>query len=246
MHHFFVDSFDPEGSEIYITGKNLNHIRNVLRMRPGEQLTVSGRTGGRKFLCRIGEFGPEGVHCIVEDIFQTVPELPVRTVLFQGLPKADKMDFIIEKAVELGVFEIVPVRCSRSVVRLDAKKEANRLARWNGKAEAAAEQCGRTLIPEVTGILSMEEAVSRVSREMEKGLIPYECATDFSATRSAIEGIRPGETVGIFIGPEGGFEKEEVRMAQEAGILPLTLGDRILRTETAGMVVLSWILYNLG
>ena len=164
--------------------------------------------------------------------------------MFQGLPKSDKMDLIIQKCVELGVFRVVPVTTKRTVVKLDAKKEESRRKRWTAVSESAAKQSGRGIIPEISGVQSFREAVEEAG-ELDVCLIPYEKAENMARTREILSGIPAGASIGVFIGPEGGFEEEEVREAMEAGARPITLGRRILRTETAGMAVLAMLGYLL-
>ncbi|WP_346663952.1 RsmE family RNA methyltransferase, partial [uncultured Merdimonas sp.] len=173
-----------------------------------------------------------------------VLELPSRIYLFQGLPKQEKMELIVQKAVELGVCQVIPVEMKRCVVKLDLRKAAKKVQRWQQIAESAAKQAGRGYIPRIREVMSFEEALE-LAGELDVRLIPYELAKAMDHTRSVIGKIRPGESIGIFIGPEGGFEKEEVERARQAGALPVTLGKRILRTETAGMAVLSILMYHL-
>ena len=171
-------------------------------------------------------------------------ELPSKIYLFQGLPKADKMELIIQKAVELGAYEVIPVSTKRAVVKLDDKKAGKKVERWNSIAESGAKQSGRNVIPKVTEVMSFKNAL-----EYAKGLdvlfIPYELAEGMEETRELIEQIQPGQSVGIFIGPEGGFEVSEVESTIEYGAKPITLGKRILRTETAGLTMLSILMYHL-
>ena len=169
-------------------------------------------------------------------------ELPSRIFLFQGLPKGDKMELIIQKTVELGVHEIIPVASRRCVVKLDEKKAKSKVARWQGISESAAKQSKRMIVPKVHPVMKFEEALE-YARSMDMVLIPYELAKGMRHTKELFASIRPGQSVGIFIGPEGGFEEEEVKKAVEAGAEPVTLGKRILRTETAGMTVLSILMY---
>ncbi len=171
-------------------------------------------------------------------------ELPSRIYLFQALPKGDKMELIVQKAVELGVWEIIPVASKRCVVKLDQKKAGAKTARWQSIAEAAAKQSKRAAVPKVTQVSNFSEALERASG-MDVRLIPYELAEDMGKTRSLLEGIEPGQDIALFIGPEGGFEESEINLALDKGLEPITLGRRILRTETAGMTVLSWIVYLL-
>ena len=155
------------------------------------------------------------------------------------------MELIVQKCVELGVFEIIPVTTKRAVVKLDEKKARSKTERWQGIAEAAAKQSKRGIIPQVTMPVPFAEAVKRAS-SMDLRLIPYEMAEDGMAlTRELMESARPGMDIAVFIGPEGGFEQEEINLALENDIRPITLGKRILRTETAGLTVLSWLMYQL-
>ena len=213
-------------------------------MKPGEEIAVSNGIDGREYRCGIEEFVEDTVVCTLRFIKEDGVELPSRIYLFQALPKADKMELIVQKAVELGVYEIIPVAAKRCVVKLDEKKAANKVNRWQGIAEAAAKQSKRGVIPEVHMPVSFQEAVD-LAGSMDVRLIPYELAEDMTHTRALIETIKPGQSIAVFIGPEGGFEESEIQTALSAGIEPLTLGKRILRTETAGFTVLSWLMYHL-
>lgn len=243
MYQFFVEpeQIGPEWATI--TGPDVNHIRNVLRMKPGEAVRISDGKGS----CYDGTIdtlqSDEIIVRLTGEKMEST-ELPVEVVLFQGLPKSDKMEWIIQKNTELGVGAIVPVATSRAVVKLDEKKADSKVKRWNGIAEAAAKQSKRTLIPEVRSVLSFKQALLE-SATFDVKLMPYENAEGMAFTRKCIGEIRPGAKVAVFIGPEGGFSEEEVKAASEMGFLPITLGRRILRTETAGMSVLSMISYAL-
>lgn len=243
MHRFFVDRSQVEGETIWITGTDVNHIRNVLRMKEGDQIQISDGSSQVR-LCRIVQIESERVQTEILSVEESFAELPVQIYLFQGIPKGDKMEWIIQKAVELGVYAVVPMKTNRVVVKLDKKKEQDRIRRWNGIAESAAKQAGRTVIPEVLPVMELKE-VCHFIREFECKMIPYECAEGVEQTRKKIGGITGGNRVGILIGPEGGFEKEEVETALQNGIEAVSLGKRILRTETAGIVVLSVIMFAL-
>lgn len=229
---------------IVITGGDVNHIKNVLRMQPGDEIAVSNGVDGKEYRCGIAEFRDDQVICTLRFVKEDGLELPSRVYLFQGLPKADKMELIIQKAVELGAYQVIPVATKRSVVKLDTKKAKGKLARWQAIAEAAAKQSKRRIVPEVAGVMTMREAVG-YARNMQVKCIPYELAEGMAHTRELIESIEPGQEVAVFIGPEGGFEESEIQLAMEAGIIPVTMGKRILRTETAGFTMLSWIMYQL-
>ncbi len=244
MQHFFVTPSQVKENEIRIEGSDVNHIKNVLRMKKGERVKVSDGNN-MSYICRIIDFaGKEQVVLDIEETMEVDTELPSKIYLFQGLPKSDKMELIIQKAVELGVYQVIPVMTQRSIVKLDAKKEAKRMARWQQIAESAAKQSGRGYVPEVGGFLTFKEALRYASR-LDVSIIPYELAEGMEETKDVIQAIKPGQSVGIFIGPEGGFEKEEIEMAIESGTKPITLGKRILRTETAGLTTLSILMFHL-
>ena len=244
MYQFFVEPSQIQGNRIVITGKDVNHIKNVLRMKKGEELAVSNGVDGKEYRCGIEDFTEDEVVCTLRFVKEDDLELPSKVYLFQGLPKADKMELIIQKAVELGVYQVIPVSCKRAVVKLDDKKEKSKIARWQGIAEAAAKQSKRGIIPEIKNVMSMKEAIV-YSENCQVRIIPYELAEGMEKTKEIINALKPGQDVAIFIGPEGGFEESEVQAAMDEGIVPVTLGKRILRTETAGMTVLSWIMYQL-
>ena len=235
MQRFFVEPYQVQEEEhrITLTGPDVNHMKNVLRMRIGEDVWISD--GGQKeYHCTIEAFEEEGA--VLHILYAQEPqyELPSRIYLFQGLPKGDKMELIIQKAVELGAYSVVPVETKRCVVKLDEKKAAKKTARWQQIAESAAKQSKRMLIPEVKKAMSWKEAIA-FAKELDVLLIPYELAKGMKETREILAAIEP----------EGGFEEEEVQAAMEAGAKPVTLGKRILRTETAGMTMLSILMFTL-
>lgn len=242
MYHFFIQPEQVEAQEVTILGSDVNHIKNVLRMKVGEKICVND--GSHEYLCSIARLETELVTAAIEQVSDKTSELPAKIVLFQGLPKADKMETIIQKCVELGVCEIVPVQMKRCVVKLDSKKEEAKRKRWQAISESAAKQAGRGLIPEVHPLMTYREALAYASN-MEHILVPFEQAKNMEATRMALTAVKPGEQAAIFIGPEGGFEDEEVAQAENYGAQAITLGRRILRTETAGMAVLAMLGYVL-
>ena len=243
MYQFFVESGQIGKDSVMIEGSDVNHIKNVLRMKPGEKIRISG-PAGENYFCEIAEIEDSFVRASILEKDETGTELPNRIYLFQGLPKNDKMELIIQKAVELGAYAVVPVETRRCVVKLDAKKAQKKVTRWQQISESAAKQSKRMLIPEVKNVMSWKEALA-FAKGLDVVLIPYELAQGMKETREILAAIQPGQSVGIFIGPEGGFEEEEVRDAMEAGGKPVTLGKRILRTETAGMTMLSILMYTL-
>ena len=274
MYQFFVEpmQIDVVKKTVMITGADVNHIKNVLRMKVGEEFNVSNGQDGKEYHCAIRAFhggenaeeergharsteskpssggkdekGQPWIECELRFIKEDGVELPAKIYLFQGLPKADKLELIIQKSVELGVYQVIPVETKRSVVKLDEKKAKAKTARWQQISEAAAKQSKRGIIPEVKEPISFRKALE-LAKDMDIKLIPYELAEGMEKTRQLIEGIQPGQTIAIFIGPEGGFDESEVQAAQEAGIEPVTLGRRILRTETAPLAILAWLGYHL-
>ncbi len=244
MYHFFVSPDQIGKDQIEIIGTDVNHIRNVLRMAPGEEITVSTGSDEQEYRCAIRTLEEDRIVADIRWCEAAGRELPAKLYLFQGLPKADKMEFIIQKAVELGVHQIIPVSTKRAVVKLDAKKEASKLKRWNAIAESAAKQSKRQIIPEVSPVMSFKEAAA-FAEALDHRLIPYERAEGMAYTRACLQAVRPGDSVGIFIGPEGGFEQEEIELAKRHGIQAITLGKRILRTETAGMALVSVLMFQL-
>lgn len=244
MSRFYVDKSQIQNECAVITGEDVNHIKNVLRMREGDGLLLCDGEG-KTYDVTIKEMFSDRIICYVtkEDISDT--ELLARITLFQGLPKKDKMEWIIQKAVELGASEIVPVQMARTIVKLeDAKKEEKKLTRWRSIAESAAKQSGRGIVPVVSPVMNYKEALAKAS-EFEYNMIPYEKAEDLVSSRKVVKGAVGRKSIGIFIGPEGGIAEEELALALEKGVQPVSLGKRILRTETAGLTALSLVMFEL-
>lgn len=237
MYRFFVDSNSISGSRVVISGSDAHHIKDVLRLGIGDAISVS--TGDEwEYICEISTVAKDEVSAIIVDTSKPGKELPSKITLYQCLPKKDKFELIIQKAVELGAYRIVPVMSARVIVHLDKKKEAARVERWNAVAKAAAKQSGRMFIPEVGNVLSFVEMLQD-AKDTDVRIIPYEKSEGMDRTRELIGGIKPGQSVAIVIGPEGGFEEAEIQKAKSEGFEPISLGKRILRTETAGMSLLS-------
>lgn len=239
MQHFFVTPDQVEDTRIVVEGSDVNHMKNVLRLRLGEEVMVSDGNN-LSYLCKVEAYEEDRVILGIQETKEADTELPSKVYLFQGLPKGDKMELIVQKAVELGVCEVIPVAMKRSVVKLDQKK----CARWQEIAKSAAKQAGRGYIPKVHEVLSYREALA-YSERLDRVLLPYELAEGMKETKRVITSILPGQSVGIYIGPEGGFEKEEVDQALEQGAEVITLGKRILRTETAGLAALAVLMFHL-
>ena len=236
MYNFFVENTAKKDGRYFIAGTDYNHIKNVLRMNMGEQFLVSCE--GVSDLCELESIESDTVVAkIIKTNYQST-NLPINIHLFQGLPKSDKLELIIQKAVELGVATVTPVSMKRSIVKIDDKKKKSKRERWQAIAEAAAKQSKRTAVPEVCDILSYKELIAR-AKELDLLLVPYECADGMSATKTALSEIKSGMNVGIIIGPEGGFEQKEIEDALEIGGKVISLGSRILRTETAAITTIA-------
>ena len=242
MQNFFVYDSQVQGENIYIEGTDVNHIVHVLRMKVGEEVSVHDDVN-RKYLCRIEKLLEERVVLSIVEQQESDTELSCPIYLFQGLPKGDKMEWIIQKTVELGVYEVIPVAMKNCVVKLDDKKAKSKVTRWQAIAESAAKQSKRSLIPEVKMPMSYKEAVA-YAKKLDVKLVPYENEHGMAGTKAAMEQIKKGESIAVFIGPEGGFALEEIEMVR-AEMQLISLGRRILRTETAGIAALAVLGYQL-
>ena len=247
MHCFYTEKENIGSDKVQIYGSDVNHIKNVLRMEVGEEITVCDGEG-TFFQCKLQELLSDVIVAEILEEKEAETELKVRITLFQGLPKKDKMELIIQKAVELGVDEIIPVATRFCVAKIeDGKKEKKKLERWQAISEAAAKQSGRGRIPEIKPVMTYKEAL-KLGSQMECCMIPYEKAEGMQAFKQLLTdcGKFPaGSHIGIFIGPEGGFDEKEIEAALEAKVQPVSLGKRILRTETAGLCVLSALMLEL-
>ncbi|NLV36024.1 MAG: 16S rRNA (uracil(1498)-N(3))-methyltransferase [Clostridiaceae bacterium] len=256
MSRFFVspNSVDLINGTIMIDGEDVRHIANVLRAAPGDIVKLTDGMG-TDYDASIEHIGKDKILARIALAAPNATEPPVDITLFQGIPKADKMDFIIQKCVELGVKRIVPVMTARTVVKLNnARDIENKTARWRRIALEAAKQCGRGMVPLVTEPVRLEKALVMADSCSLK-LIPYEEERDGSLRRqlrqygqqsSEAEGYGGSSGIAVFIGPEGGFDLNEVDMAINSGFKSVTLGPRILRTETAGLAVIAIIMYEVG
>lgn len=243
MYRFYVGQDNIYDNNIDITGTDVNHIKNVLRLGKGDWV-IACDGSGRDYISRITDMDGGVIRLYVEKVQESGTELGTRLVLFQGLPKGDKMEFIIQKAVELGVSGIVPVIMKRCVVKLDAGKAVKKKERWQKIAEAAAKQSGRGIVPEVHVPVMLKDAFD-IAASLEYNIIPYELQDGMEKSREIIKEACSKKSAGVFIGPEGGFEREEIEEAINRGIKPVSLGKRILRTETAGMAVLSIMMFQM-
>lgn len=242
MARFFVPSENINDNSIIINGTDVNHIKNVLRYRVGDTLNISD-SSGTEYVCTIALFADDYIELTINEKLKCDTELGIKLVLFQGLPKKDKMELIIQKAVELGATEIYPVNNERSVVKLDDKKAGQKAERWNKISEAAAKQSGRMIVPLVHEPVSYSEAL-KIAKELDYVMVPYENAEGISYSSECINEAVKTNSIGVFIGPEGGFAASEIDKAKSTGAKVISLGKRILRTETAGLTVLSVIMFE--
>lgn len=238
MQQIFVDQSVKIDDTFMVEGEDARHLLQVLRMRQGEQLRVSTHEGDN-YLCQIESADKGQVTLrVLEEVAST--ELEKRIYLFQAVPKGDRMETVIEKAVELGVYEIIPVEMKYCVVKLDAKKKAARLKRYQAIAESAAKQSKRSRIPVVHDFMTYRDAMA-YAKECDLCLVPYECAKGMAATKDALTKIRDAKTISIMIGPEGGFAKEEINAVKDC-MQVVSLGSRILRTDTAAITTMSMVM----
>ena len=242
MYQFFVDDAQIGREFVTITGEDVNHIKNVLRMKAGEKIRISNQQG-RDYYCEISEVTDTFVQADILNEDAASTELPSKIYLFQGIPKGDRMETVIEKAVELGVYEIIPVAMKYCVVKLDAKKEAAKVARWQKQAEAAAKQSKPSIIPKIHPVMSYKEAVE-YAMQCDVRLVPYENERGMQGTREALSTIKAGTSVSVMIGPEGGFAEDEIAQVKDS-MQVISLGKRILRTDTAGIAVMSMLMLEL-
>ena len=244
MPRFFVPTENIADNEIKITSGDAAHISRVLRLKTGDELTIcDGR--GFDYAAKICEIGAGEIICSVTEKRRSESEPNVAVTLYQGIPKASKMDYIIQKTTELGVGKIVPVAMARCVSKIDdGKTEAKKLERWNKIAKEAAQQSQRGIVPEVCAVMTFDEAIAAM-KESDLCFAPYECE-DECGLKNTLLSVEKPENVSFMIGPEGGFDLAEIEKLKSANIPTVTLGPRILRTETAGEAVLAMMMYEIG
>lgn len=247
MPKFFVDSNQINNDKAIITGNDFNHIKNVLRMKVGDTFNICD-SNSQNYIVRINNFEKESIECDVIEKCKDQAESNIKVHIYQGLPKADKMELIIQKSVELGVTEIIPIEMKRCVVKLDGKDKIKKVDRWNKISEVAAKQSGRDIIPEVSSVKNLKE----VAKELEKFdlvLLCYENEKD-NYLKSVLNSyknklnLKEDIRIAVIIGPEGGIDISEVEELKNAGAQVVSLGNRILRTETVALSMLSIIMYE--
>lgn len=244
MPRFFTARENISDTQLIIDNEDVNHISRILRLKEGDGITVcDGR--GFDYRAVIHSIEPKKIVCSIAEKTKSVTEPNIEVTLFQGLPKASKMDYIIQKTTELGIAKIVPCAMSRCVAKLENQKaEAKKVDRWQKVAEAAAKQSGRGVIPEIAMPVSIDEAIKEM-QECDICFAPYECE-DKTNLHEVLTSVKEPKKAGFIIGPEGGFDLSEIEKIKAAGIKTVTLGKRILRTETAGEAVLAMLMYEIG
>lgn len=246
MQRFFVqeNQINMQDKTIEIIGEDVNHIKNVLRCKIGEQIEVCSKDTNKAYLCEISNI-KESIEAIIIEELENNKESTLHINIVQGLPKSDKMDLIIQKGTELGVKEFTPLVLKRCVVKIDSKDEQKKILKWQKQAEVAAKQCGRDIIPKVNNIYSID-TIYNLLNQYDLVLLAYENEKD-NTLKNELEKVKNNNAkIAIIIGPEGGLEETEVEKLKQNGAKVISLGNRILRTETVAMVVTSILMYELG
>lgn len=241
MHRFFIDSIQNKEEYFIITGSDVKHIKNVLRMRVNDKIEIVYDKS--TYTSSIDSIESDKVVARIIYKHEKTNESPIKIHLFQSLPKSIKMETILQKSTELGVSSFHPITSERSIVKIDEKKEEKKLQRWNSIVAEAAKQSKRDLIPQVHAIKSFKEAMTLLKNKTI--IVPYELENN-TGIKDALKTIPNSEEIYVFIGPEGGFEESEIKDLIEIGARIVSLGPRILRTETAGFTTCGIIQYELG
>ena len=249
MPKFFVTQEQIKENRIYIEGQDVNHIKKVLRAQIGDNIEICDKITQKNYECKIEELSERKIECVINKELETKTESNIEITIFQGLPKSDKMELVIQKSVELGAFEIIPVKTERCIVKLDNKAEANKINRWNKISEVAAKQCGRDYIPKVKEVVDIND-ICNLYLNYDILLVAYEKEEKNSLKDELLKLKEKVKTsgkikIGVLIGPEGGLDIKEIEKLKQIGAKIITLGRRILRTETVALNVLSNIMYEL-
>ncbi len=248
MPKFFVRDDQINDNKVDIVGEDVNHISNVLRMKVGDEFQVCNSDTTENYNVEIKSFEKEKIICSIINKMKSEAESDINLKIFQGIPKSDKMELIIQKSTELGIKELIPVDMERCVSKISGKDEKKKIDRWQKISEVAAKQSGRDMIPKIHNVIKINDIVKVIS-DFDMMIVPYEKA-EGDSFKDAIEEIKEYDksniNIGIVIGPEGGFEPSEIEQLKEAGAKIVTLGKRILRTETVALAMSSVIMYELG
>ena len=246
MSKFFVRENQINNNKIEIIDEDVNHIKNVLRLNVGEEIKICDCDNSKNYNCKILEISSKMVECEILEEIENEAEGNVELHIFQGLPKADKMELIIQKGTELGVSEFVPVNLKRCIVKLDGKDQVKKIDRWNKIAEVAAKQSGRDLIPKVRNLETIKNIINEI-KEYDLFLVAYEMEKNNYIKNELLKlkATKDKYKIAVLIGPEGGLELDEVNALKDVGAKVISLGNRILRTETVALQVSSIIMYEL-
>lgn len=245
MPKFFIKSDQKNKDIVEIKGQDVKHLRNVLRIKSGDEIQVGNSETMEEYTCRVEKVEKEKIYCKIIKESENNPEIDLQVTIFQGLPKADKMELVIQKSVELGAMQITPVEMKRCIVKFNEKDKNKKIERWQKISEVAAKQCGRSFIPKINNIIELKN-ICKISKEYDILIVAYE-KENKQHIKSILKQLpikRPLK-IGIIIGPEGGLEEEEVQILKDSGVKSVTLGKRILRTETVALNLLSVIMYEL-
>ena len=247
MPKFFVAENQINNNKITIISNDVNHIKNVLRQKSGDKITICDISKEQDYLCEIDKIEEKSIDCNIIEKLENNTESNVKVTIFQGLSKADKLELVIQKSVELGAYDITPLQMKRCVVKLNEKDKLKKIQRWQKISEVAAKQCGRNIIPKINNIVNVKE-VCNLCNEYDIVLIAYENEKE-NTLKKELKNLKKLDKeeikVAVIIGPEGGIAPEEIEMFEENGAKIITLGNRILRTETVALSVLSIIMYEL-
>lgn len=247
MSKFFVKSSQIDKNKILILGEDVNHIKNVLRKSVGDSFEVCNQEDRQNYLVEIVKLHNDKIECNILEKLENKTESNLFIHVFQGLPKADKMELIIQKSVELGVSQITPVAMKRSIVKILPKDESKKIQRWQKISEVAAKQCGRSIIPKIDNIAKIQD-ICKMTNDYDIILVAYEIEKEnkLKYELQKLKEVSSGQLkLAIVIGPEGGLEAEDVNFLKQHGAKIITLGNRILRTETVALSMISVITYEL-
>jgi len=246
MPKFFIKNNQIIENKINLIGEDVKHIANVLRMKINDEIEICNMDTSDNFLCKIKEISKENIKCEIINKIENNTELNTEITIFQGLPKAEKMEIIIQKCTEIGAKEFIPIEMERCVVKLDAKNEAKKIERWQKIAEASAKQSGRNVIPEIKNVINLKKVCNLIEK-YDIVLVAYE-KEEKNTLKNELDKLKDISflKIGVIIGPEGGIEQSEVELLKSHGAKVITLGKRILRTETVGIYLTSIISYELN
>ncbi len=248
MPKFFIKQSQIQNNKIEILGQDVNHIKNVLRKRQEDLIEVCNQETSKNYLAKIERLERDSIICSIVEELEALSESNLHIHIFQGIPKSDKMELIIQKGVELGIAEITPVAMKRCVAKIAPKDEPKKIQRWQKISEVAAKQCGRDTIPKINNVVNIKD-ICTICENYDIVLVAYEQETS-NKLKTELQNLKKSVKqeeikIAVVIGPEGGLEKEYVELLENNGAKVVTLGKRILRTETVALNVISVITYEL-